>query len=155
YPLGYIVPGSASDEEYAVRLTALGELPEQKAQVLLVLAKNGLDQQARFALRLPHMVRTFPPARKSSAEQLADDIRAAGGQVETVRQRQWTGFYFQQALGFTMESAATFPYFRLVPNSPHLWECLRNSLILAVTTTLATTLLCLPLAYWFTRFAFP
>src|SRR5262249_10348906 len=81
YPLGYIVPGSASDEEYAVRLTALGELPEQKAQVLLVLAKNGLDQQARFALRLPHMVRTFPPARKSSAEQLADDIRAAGGQV--------------------------------------------------------------------------
>ena len=43
----------------------------------------------------------------------------------------------------------------MVPNAPALWECLRNSLVLATLTTLATTLLCLPLALWFARYRFP
>jgi iron(III) transport system permease protein len=154
YPLVYVVPGAASDEDLQVRLTALGEDPEQKAQVLAVLAKAHPEPLSPTPFSLPYPVKVFPPARRASADQLADELRKAGGQAEVVRERHWTGFYFQQALGFQTERADSFPFVRIVPNSPTLWECLRNSLALAVLSTLATTLLCLPLAYWFTRYRF-
>jgi iron(III) transport system permease protein len=154
YPLVYVIPGAASDEEYQVRLTALGTQPEEKTRVLLLLEKTSPDQRLPQYLHLPYTVRTFPGARKNNAEQLAEQIRAAGGDAEVIHTRNWTAFYFQQAIGFQFAKAARFPYFQLVPNSPSLWECLRNSLALAAITTLTTTLLCLPLASWFTRFQF-
>ncbi len=49
-------------------------------------------------------------------------------------QEGWTGFYFLTL--FTND---------------FLWRCLTNSLTIALLTTLATTLISLPLAYWFTR----
>lgn len=150
YPLAYVIPGAASDEEFQVKLTSLGERPEDKANVLLALLKSAPDQQLPPELHPPQTVRTFPTSR--AAEQLADSLRQAGGQAEVVRVRNWTAFYFQQALGFALERAATFPYVRVAPNSPMLWSCLRNSLAVAAMTTLLTTLLCLPLAYWLTRF---
>src|SRR5262249_25294957 len=102
-----------------------------------VLAKLLPASSSPEVLSLPYTVRTFQGARKNNAEQLADQLRAAGGQADVVRERHWTGFYFQQTLG------------------PHMGECLRNSLLLAALSTLCTTLLCLPLAYWFTRYRFP
>jgi iron(III) transport system permease protein len=154
YPLAYVIPAAASDTDYEVRLVALGSEPEQKAQALVLLQNMNPDEALPAMLRLPATVRTFPGPRKNAADQLAEKLRATGAQAEVVRQRHWTGFYFAQAVGFQVESAAGFPYFRLVPNSPFLWECLRNSLLLAAITTLATTLICLPLAYWFTHFQF-
>jgi iron(III) transport system permease protein len=154
YPLAYVIPGSASDDEYHVRLTSLPEQPEQKSQVSLILFKLGPPVSSPVALSLPQTVMTFPGPRKNSAEQLADQLRQAGAQAEVLRQRHWTAFYFQQALGFRFQRAESFPFFRLEPNSPALWECLRNSLALGVITTLATTLLCMPLAHWFTRYRF-
>jgi iron(III) transport system permease protein len=137
YPLAYVLPGSASDEDYHVRLTALPTQPDQRAQLVAVLANLLPASSSPEILSLPYTVRTYQGARKNNAEQLADQLRAAGGQADVVRERQWTGFYFQQTLG------------------PHMGECLRNSLLLAALSTLFTTLLCLPLAYWFTRYRFP
>jgi iron(III) transport system permease protein len=148
YPLAYVVPGAASEDEYEVRLLDLGATPQQKAEVITVLAKIQ-PQAASLSLRLPHVVQTFPLATK--ADTLATKLRQAGAQVDVVRQRHWTGFYFQQALGFQFERATTFPWVRLVPYNPFLWECLHNSLILALATTLLTTLVSLPLAYALTR----
>src|SRR5260370_89506 len=155
YPLAYVIPGSATDEEYQVRLTSFGQGAEHKAQVLLVLAKSDSATTLTGSFALPRTVKNFPIARQTDAGQLADQLRQAGGQAEVVRQRNWTGFYFQQALGFQLERSEGLPFFRLVPNAPSLWECLRNSLALGFLTTLATTLLCLPLAYWFSPYRFP
>jgi iron(III) transport system permease protein len=152
YPLAYIVPGAFSDEDYHVRLLSLGRTPEERLAVARLVLEGRPAEQAAGSGETARVVRTFPGPRKSSADQLAEQIRKTGGEAEVVRQRHWTGFYFQEALGFTVESAAGFPFFRLVPNSPMLWECLRNSLAVAAITTVATTLLCLPLAYWLTRF---
>jgi iron(III) transport system permease protein len=124
YPLGYVVPGAASDEDYTVHVLSGGD-PNATAQVY---------------------------AQQRYAEEAATRLRKTGAQVEVVRQRHWTTFYFRQALGFRIEAADRFPYFHVVANSPFLWECMRNSLALAILTTLATTLLCLPLAYWITRY---
>ncbi|HEV3257167.1 MAG TPA: iron ABC transporter permease [Gemmataceae bacterium] len=153
YPLGYVIPGAASDEDYEVRLLSLGKSAAAQAKVSAVLAQANPGQPSEaVALRLPYTVRTFPDSRP--ADGLRDQLRAAGAEAEVVHHRHWTGFYFREALGFRVEAAARLPYFRLVPNSPFLWDCLRNSLTLAVLTTLATTLLCLPLALWFTRYRF-
>jgi iron(III) transport system permease protein len=149
YPLAYVLPGSASDEDFAVRLTSLGASDKARAAVSLLLMQN---QPGRLDFRLPYDVATFPS--KPRADELARKINEAGGQAEVVRQTHWTLFYFRQALGFHLESASSFPFFSLHPNSPYLWECLCNSLALASLTTLATTLLCLPLAYWMSRFRF-
>ena len=154
YPLAYVIPGSASDDDYHVRLTSLPEQPEQKAQVVLLLHNLGPAVPSPVPLTLPQSIKTFPGPRKNSADQLAEQLRQAGAQAEVVRERHWTAFYFQQALGFRFERAESFPFFRLEPNSPSLWECLRNSLALGLVTTLATTLLCMPLAHWFTRYRF-
>src|SRR5947209_4776081 len=154
YPLAYVFPGSASDEDYEVRLLSFGDQLQHKAQVLAVLSRARPEAPVAEALSLPFAVRSFPGARKNNAEQLAQQLRDAGGLAEVVRVRHWTGFYFQQALGFQIQSQESFPYFQLLPNSPALWECLRNSFLLAAITTVVTTLLCLPLAYWFTRFDF-
>jgi iron(III) transport system permease protein len=149
YPLLYVLPGSASDEDFAVRLTSMGQTDGARAAVSLLLAQNN---PGRLDFRLPYEVAVFPS--KSRAEELAKKLNDAGGEAEVVRQTHWTLFYFRQALGFQVEAAAGFPFFSLRPNSPYLWECLRNSLVLAALTTLATTLLCLPLAYWTSRFRF-
>ena len=154
YPLVYVIPGSASDEDYHVQLTSFGDAPDRRARVLQELIKLNPGQPGSIAVSLPYTVRTFPGARRNNAEQLAQQLRAAGGRAEVVVERHWTGFYFQQAFGLQWERGESFPYFRLVPNSPALWECLRNSFLLATLSTLATTLLCLPLAYWFTRYDF-
>jgi iron(III) transport system permease protein len=126
YPLGYVVPGAASDEDYTVQVES-GSEANTPAEVY---------SQQRYA------------------EEAAARLRQTGAQVEVVRRRHWTLFYFHQAFGFHAASTDGFPYFQVVPNSPFLWECMRNSLVLAVLTTLATTLLCLPLARWFTRYRF-
>src|SRR5206468_7962886 len=101
----------------------------------------------------PYIVQTYPS--KSSADRLTKQLEDAGARAEVVAQRHWTLFYFRQALGLHPEAKSTFPYFRLTPTSPFLWDCLRNSLLLAAITTLVTTLLCLPLARWLTRYRFP
>jgi iron(III) transport system permease protein len=49
----------------------------------------------------------------------------------------------------------TLYFFRLLVTNEFLWGCLLNSLTIAFTTTLLTTLISLPLAYWFTRLRFP
>src|SRR5262249_20811442 len=89
------------------------------------------------------------------ADGVAKSYRDAGCEVNVTAQRRWTSFYFRQALGLSFERTDTFPYFTVVPTSPSLWECLVNSLGLAMVTTLATTLLCLPLAQQLTRYNFP
>jgi iron(III) transport system permease protein len=123
---------------------------------LLVLQKVLPAQPNQVsALHLPVVVKTYPGSQKNNADQLAEQLRQAGAQVEVVRERQWTTFYFRQALGFQLQRSAQFPYFEVVPNSPILWACLCNSLALAVLTTLATTCVCLPLAFWFARWRFP
>lgn len=149
YPLVYVIPGSASEEDFAVRLLGLGETPEQKANVATELAAV---QPQVGPIRLPYVVQTFPASWR--AEALAAKLKKAGAQADVVRQRHWTAFYFQQALGFEWQRTTGFPYFAVAPNNPFLWECLRNSLLLALATTAATTLVCLPLAYWFTRYRF-
>lgn len=154
YPIFYILPGAVSDEAFAVRLTSLGETPEQKLQVANHLAKYRSDGPV-IKIPLPLTVKSFPSSQKNAADSLAKEFGELGATAEVVRERHWTGFYFQQALGFRIEQSAGFPYASLIPNSPTLMECLGNSLLVATLTTLATTLLCLPLAYWFTRFQFP
>lgn len=152
YPVIYVVPGSASEEEFVVRLHTLGESSEQKAHVSGVLAQNQPSSAGAIPLHFPYDLRAFPSVL--TADELADKLRQAGAEVEVVRQRHWTAYYFVQALGFQFERKSGFPYFRMAPNNPFLWECLRNSLLIALAATLATTLLCLPLARWFTRYRF-
>jgi iron(III) transport system permease protein len=155
YPLAYVIPGAASDEEYDVVLRSLGPGPAEKAQVLGALTKAAPDRGLPELLHLPATVRTFPAARKKNADDLADQLRQAGGDAEVVHRRNWTGFYFNQALGLTATTSSDFPFVQLRPNSPMLWQCLRNSFAIAALATLLTTLLCLPLAYWLTRFRVP
>ncbi len=143
YPLAYIIPGAASEEEYVVRLHTLGETAQEKLTNAALLADLGGGQ-----LHLPRDVQAFP--LEKSAKDLAGRFR--GAQVEVLHRRNWTAFYLDQALGFRLETASAFPFLTLHPNSPMLWECLRNSLALAALSTLATTLLCLPLAYGLTRY---
>jgi len=154
YPIFYILPGAASDEVFHVRITSLGDTPQRQLQVVAALGRILPGAPSVQRLSLPHTVKSFPGPQKNSAENLAEQLRGAGADVEVVRERQWTAFYFQQALGFRFEKSASFPYFALAPNSPTLMECLGNSLLLATLTTLATTVLCLPLAYWFSRLTF-
>src|SRR5438270_6879719 len=111
YPLAYVFPGSASDEEYRVRLLAFGDTPQEKAQVLAALAKLRSGAPQVESLSLPFTVQSFPGARKSNAQQLADQLTKAGGKAEVVVERHWTGFYFQQAVGFEFEKRDYFPYF--------------------------------------------
>lgn len=152
YPLAYVIPGSASEEEYQVRLLQWPETAEQKVQTLqMVLTARPGILLPQGPQPLPLVVQSFPVARQTDAETLAKKLQASGATAEAVRQRHWTGFYFQQALGFHVESSPRFPWFALTAISPTTWECLRNSLVLACVTTLATTLVCLPLAYWFSR----
>ena len=151
-PLAYVIPSSASDDEYEVRLLDLDLAPEQRAQVTLLLIGTDPGAAKGRGLHFPMVVKTFPV--KSSADQLAKTFEKEGANVDVVHQRRWTAFYFRQALGFDTECRESFPYFAVVPNNPFLWECFRNSLVLALLTTLTTTILCLPLARWFTRYRF-
>ncbi len=155
YPLVYIIPGAATDEEWHVRLTSLGDSPEATARVLQALQKLHPEQPPSLAFSLPYTVKTFPGPQKRRADELASLLQAAGAEARVEREWHWTTFYFRQALGFRVEASSAFPYFSLVPLSPTLMESLGNSLLLATFTTILTTLLCLPLAYWFTRFRFP
>ncbi|MBY0526488.1 MAG: iron ABC transporter permease [Gemmataceae bacterium] len=158
YPIAYIIPGAFSDEEFAVRLVSPQSGPKGALEQLVALNKVAPEQlpaQGTGAFTLPYTVKVFSGTQRAAAERLAKRLNDAGGTAEVVRERQWTLFYFDQALGFTVHSAEGFPYFRLQPHSPTLIESLGNSLLLATLTTIATTLFCLPLAYWFTRFRFP
>src|SRR4051794_36358944 len=92
YPLAYVLPGAASDEDFEARLLGLGEGPETLGRVSLLLAK---DSPGQLALRLPYSLGTFPSARV--AEEAAKPFRDAGADVEVVARRHWTAFYFQQA----------------------------------------------------------
>ncbi|GIW81536.1 MAG: ABC transporter permease [Gemmatales bacterium] len=148
YPLVYIVPGSASDVEFVVVISHLGTTPEERASVSAILSETG-DATASFKLPLK---RTF--ATERAARDLAIRLQQAGAQAEVVRHRLWTDFYFKQALGFQIQRVPGFPFFEVLPHNPFLWECLTNSLLLAAMTTLATTLLCLPIARWFARYRF-
>lgn len=152
YPLLYVLPGAVSDEDWEVQLTSLGNTSQEKAAVAVVLQKFLPPEQA-VGVSLPYSVKTFPYKRQ--ADDLAGKLRTAGGGAEVVRERRWTLFYFREAVGFSFERSDSFPFFSVVPVSPTLISCLSNSLLLAACTTLATTLLCLPLAYWFTRLRFP
>jgi iron(III) transport system permease protein len=153
YPLAYVVPGSASDETYDVQLTALGETPEQTAKVLALLGPLPAGTPGKpQAFNLPLVVRTFP--NRAAADDLAGKLTSAGARAQVITRREWTPFYFQQALGFQLTTSSVFPFLEVIPTSPFLWECLRNSLLVAVITTVATTLVCLPLARWFTRYRF-
>src|SRR4051812_29152612 len=92
YPLVYVVPGSASDVAYEVRLLAFGDTSEQKAQAAALLSQANPDAALTpRALRLPYPVRSFPSAR--AAEALAKQLQDAGAQAEVVPQRNWTTFY--------------------------------------------------------------
>jgi iron(III) transport system permease protein len=155
YPLGYIFPGAFSDQDYEVRLLSLGEEPAQKAQAMALLKKAQPNWEGPVGMKLPFTVKTYQAGGKGNADQLVNELRDAGAQAELITHVHPTTFYFDQALGFTAQRSDTFPYFHLEATSPALWECLRNSLALGLITTLVTTLLCLPLAYWFTRFRFP
>jgi iron(III) transport system permease protein len=148
YPLAYILPNAASDEDFAVLLRELPQEPEGKARVAVLLAARGAGP-----IRLPYAVGSFPNPRVADAT--AKAYRDAGCTVEVTPQRHWTPFYFQQALGIHFQRADQFPYFSLVPNSPSLWQCLMNSLGVAAVTTLATSLLCLPLAQHLGRYTYP
>lgn len=155
YPLAYVLPGAASDGTFVLRLTSLGTTDDQKAETARFLKQLTLGASFSASDGLPQVLETFPSTGSSHAEALAEQLRSLGAGADVLRVRNWTLFYFQQALGFHIVRAAAFPYFQLEPNSPFLWECLTNSLALAAISTLLTTLLCLPLAYWFTRFRFP
>ncbi len=61
-------------------------------------------------------------------------------------------FMLRRAFGAGREF--TFEYFGLLLDSPLQREALVNSLAIAALTTLATTLLALPLAHWMTRYQF-
>jgi iron(III) transport system permease protein len=157
YPLAYILPGAASDEEFHVVLVyppPTGRLPEKLRQVL-----GWDDKQPEL---YPAVLKTFPATQRKEAEQFAkklDSERFFGsvifvGEYQVVPVRNWTTFYFKQALGCSVESSSSFPYFTLTPTSPTTWEYLRNSLLLAIATTVGTTVLTIPLAKWFTRYRF-
>lgn len=153
YPLAYILPGSASETDYQVRLLSIGETADERARVTAELAKASSTAEP-LPIKLPFTVKTFSGPQRASAEALAKQLNTAGGQAEVTAERRWTLFYFRQALGFSLESSSSFPFVTIEPNSPLLWECLTNSFLLAITTTLATTLLCLPLAFWLVRHRF-
>lgn len=155
YPIAYILPGSATEVlDYQVELTSMGTAPEEKAKVSALLLPLQPQLQP-VSLTLPHVVATYGLSEKPKADSLGDQIRKAGGEARTVARTRWTLFYFQQALGFTIERTEGFPGFRVQPNAPFLWDCLRNSFVLALLTTIGTTALSLPLAYWLTRFRVP
>jgi iron(III) transport system permease protein len=154
WPLVYVLPQAFFEWEYQVRLLSLGADAESRARVAAVLART-LPDQGVMQLDLPHVVQSFPGARRVQAEQLAAQIQKAGGQAEVQAHPIFTTFYFQQALGFSLASQPEFPFFRLIPNAPMLWECMRNSLAVALCTTLLTTVVCLPLAYCLSRFEVP
>jgi iron(III) transport system permease protein len=154
YPLGYVLPGSASDEVFEVRLTNLDLPPDKKAEVVKLLTDLA-PGAAPMPLRFPQLLGEFPePARAEQLKQRFDQATAPQSVVEVKRERRWTAFYFREALGFQIAGTSSFPFFRVVPNNPFLWECLRNSLSLAFITTVITTIVCIPLARWFTRYRF-
>ena len=90
--------------------------------------------------------------------------------------RSWVGLlllafllvFLIYPLGYVIPSAARVParpgsaeegewtlfFFKTLFTNDFLWGCLLNSLAVAVLTTLATTLITLPLAHWFTRVRF-
>lgn len=149
YPLAYVIPNAASDEVFHVRILDLGSSAAQ-ANVRAILAKSSPDQEGpNLSVGLPFSVRTLPT--DTSAKNLVEQLKKVGAQADVVTERRWTAFYFWESLGFSFERSDSLPYFRIQPNSPFLWECLRNSFLFAILSTLITTVVCLPLAYWMTH----
>src|SRR5207244_9420230 len=75
YPLAYVIPGAASDEDFQVRLLSLGETPEAKAKVLAVLATSdpGPALTPR-EFRTPYTVQTFRSEEHTSELQSPDHL---------------------------------------------------------------------------------
>src|SRR5439155_385067 len=91
YPLLYVIPGAASDDEYAVRLDSLGNTSEDKLKAAVVLAGlNGEGAAPVQSIPLPHEVRTYPT--RIGAEALVRKLMDAGASAEVVRRRRWTTF---------------------------------------------------------------
>jgi iron(III) transport system permease protein len=148
YPLVYVVPNSASDVVFHVRILDLEA--EASGKVKAVLTK-ALPRQAE-SIQEPIVYETFGTFPTDiPAKTLVEQLQKAGARAEVVPERRWTAFYFWQSVGFELKGKTSFPYFQIEPNSPFLWECLSNSFLLAVLSTLLTTLVCLPLAYWMTH----
>lgn len=152
YPLIYVVPGSASEEAWDVVLANMPQEPENLGKVANLINQLNPGSKEPVLIKPPQTLRTFPI--EAPARALAKPFKDAGAEVRVVRSRVWTDFYFRQALGFAFVRSEGFPYFTIVPNNPFLWECLLNSLLIAVVTTLATTVVCIPLARWFVRYRF-
>lgn len=152
YPLVYVIPGSASEEAWDVVLLDMGTTPEELSKAAHLIRQLNAGANAVILVKPGQTLRSFPI--EAPARALAKQFTDAGAQVRVVQRRVWTDFYFRQALGFAVVKAEAFPYFTIAPNNPFLWECLLNSLLLAVVTTLITTAVCIPLARWFTRYRF-
>src|SRR5437899_10917469 len=86
YPLACVFPGSASDEDYAVRLLSFGNQPQE---VLPILLKARPEAPPVEKVALPLTVATFPPARKKAADELALKLTEAGARADVVRERHW------------------------------------------------------------------
>src|SRR5688500_13497019 len=90
YPVAYVIPGSASEEVYDVRLLGMGRSAGDMARVAALLTReHGSPEVLR--INLPHTVGTFPA--EGRAKGLAGAIRSAGGEADVVRRRRWTAFY--------------------------------------------------------------
>lgn len=152
YPLVYVIPGSASEEAWDVELLEIDSNPDKQVALITLLRELHPEAGDRIAIKTPYLLRRFPTEPR--AKELAKKFDEAGARVRVVRQQIWTNFYFREALGFSLEKSSRFPYVGIAPNNPFLWECLANSLTLAFLTTVATTLVCIPLARWFTRYRF-
>jgi ABC-type spermidine/putrescine transport system permease subunit II len=153
YPLVYVIPGSASEEAWDVLLLQMPSPTDLESVGQTRRLLRQLEPDAGTILvKLPKTLKTFPI--EAPARALAEKFGEAGAITRVDRRRVWTDFYFRQALGFGFAGSEGFPYFTVVPNNPFLWECLLNSLFIAVATTLATTVVCIPLARWFTRYRF-
>jgi hypothetical protein len=120
YPLAYVIPNSASDVVFQVRILDLGSTPEDRANALALLLKSIPDQQfSEKSFSLPFTLRSFPT--EIPAKNLAEQLQKAGARAEVVSKRRWTGVFFQEALGFQLLGSPSFPFFRIQPNSPFLW----------------------------------
>jgi iron(III) transport system permease protein len=82
---------------------------------------------AFFALFLLYPILYVLPAATHYQETVVEN-------GQQVKRDVWTPFFFLSLF-----------------RNDFLWACLRNSLVIAILTTIITTLVTLPLAYWFTR----
>src|SRR5262249_25769477 len=91
YPLAYVLPGAASDEEYDVVLPPRAPDAGARARPRGVLTNAAPDRPPPDLLPPPATAPTSPAARKPNADALADQLRRAGADAAVVHRRNWTG----------------------------------------------------------------